>query len=34
MKKFYQFIIAVFTINGAMAQWTWQNPLPTGNVLY
>lgn len=33
MKKIYIILIALFLINGAMAQWTWQNPLPQGNTL-
>ncbi len=33
MKNLYTFIIALFFVNGAMAQWYWQNPIPQGNSL-
>jgi len=33
MKNLYLLIVGLFLVNGALAQWTWQNPLPQGNRL-
>ncbi len=34
MKTIYALLIALFLVNGAMAQWFWQNPLPQGDHLH
>jgi len=34
MKNLYIFLVALFLINSAIAQWTLQNPLPQGHTLH
>lgn len=33
MKKVILFFLCIFASTFSFAQWTWQNPLPTGNDL-
>jgi photosystem II stability/assembly factor-like uncharacterized protein len=34
MKNLFLFIIVLFFLDTAMAQWHWQNPYPQGYTLY